>query len=458
MRRLSYILTLLCLLLLAGCEHKEVPILKPGGGETTPTDTVQQPQDPTATMPEANKLVVYECNERLFAQNNAFRSIKDYLPTLQEMQVNVLWLMPIHPRGTINSVNSPYCVKDFKAIDPKFGTLDDLKDLVNDCHRRGMYVILDWVANHTALDNQWYIDNKDTWYTTPVGDEKNWNDVKPLNYNNQDVRAAMTDALVYWIKEADIDGYRCDYAHGVPDDYWQSAITAMRAEKPGIFMLAETSRTELYAAGFDWLYSWSYLGAIQKLYSGSRTIASLLSTSRSEYNSTPAGKERLRYTTTHDASSENAPSSWYKTADGQLSAFALTIFVGGIPMIYSSQEIGDMNKVNFFNYSIKKFEATNPTLLKYAQLMKAYIATAEARKGDLTDYSTDKVAIIGRSQKYNGAEKSVLVVANTTNANQEATLPAQWQREQVTNALTGETMYTPKVQTLEPYQYLIFTK
>jgi len=457
MRRLSYILTLLCLLLLAGCEHKEVPILTPGG-DTTPTDTVQQPQDPTATMPEANKLVVYECNERLFAQNNAFKSIKDYLPTLQEMQVNVLWLMPIHPRGTVNSVNSPYCVKDFKAIDPKFGTLDDLKDLVNECHRRGMYVILDWVANHTALDNQWYIDNKDTWYTTPVGDEKNWNDVKPLNYNNQDVRAAMTDALVYWIKEADVDGYRCDYAHGVPDDYWQSAITAMRAEKPGIFMLAETSRTELYAAGFDWLYSWSYLGAIQKLYSGSRTIASLLSTSRSEYNSTPAGKERLRYTTTHDASSENAPSSWYKTADGQLSAFALTIFVGGIPMIYSSQEIGDMNKVNFFNYSIKKFEATNPTLLKYAQLMKAYIATAEARKGDLTDYSTDKVAIIGRSQKYNGAEKSVLVVANTTNANQEATLPSQWQREQVTNALTGETMYTPKVQTLEPYQYLIFTK
>jgi len=418
-------------------------------------DEKNKPDDPQP-QPEkeyklANKHVVYECNERLFAQTDAFRAIQSYVPTLREMQVDVLWLMPIHPRGTVKTVNSPYCVKDFKAIDPKFGTLADLKALVDDCHQRGMLVILDWVANHTAWDNQWYIDHPD-WYTTPVADETNWNDVVPLDYNKQEVRDAMQDALLYWVREADIDGYRCDYAHGVPADFWQSAITAIRQIKPDAILLAETSKTDYYNAGFDWLYSWSYLGAVQKIYSSN--VVNLLNTSQSEFNNTPAGKDRLRYTTTHDASSENAPSKWYKTADGQLAAAAITFFLGGVPMIYSSQEIGDVSQINFFNYKLLNFSADNATLQKYTQLMKAYVNTAAARYGQIADYSTDHVAMFTRKQD----DKKVLVVVNASASDQEITLPMEWQRDRFVDALTGDSVWTPKAQQLTPYQYVIYSK
>ena len=176
--------------------------------------------------------------------------------------------MPIHPRGTVKTVNSPYCVKDYFAVDPAFGTIDDLRSLVKTCHENGMLVVLDWVANHTAWDNAWYEQHPE-WYTSPVADEVNWKDVVPLNYEQPAVRDAMTEALLYWVREADVDGFRCDYAHGVPADYWAEAIRAIRSVKPNAVMLAETSKVDYYGSGFDWLYSWDYLGAVQKIYSQS---------------------------------------------------------------------------------------------------------------------------------------------------------------------------------------------
>ena len=437
MNRMS--ITILSLLLcLIGC----------GGGETnTPTPT------PSTEMKQGNTTIVYECNERLFAKQAAFQSIQAYLPTLQEMQVNVLWLMPIHPRGTVKTVNSPYCVKDHKAIDPAFGSLSDLKALVDDCHQRGMLVILDWVANHTAWDNQWYLDHPD-WYTTPIGTEQNWNDVVPLDYTKQVVRDSMLDAMLYWVNNADIDGFRCDYAEGVPTDFWKTAINAIRAVKPNAILLAEASNVNYYNAGFDWLYSWDYLAGIQSLYQSSKLTSTLYKVSQSEMSTTPSGKARLRYTTTHDASSENAPSTFYKTPQGQLSAACLTFFLEGIPMIYSSQEIGDMNTINFFNYDIKSFSASNATTKAYIALMKAYTATAEARYGDVTDYSTDHVAMFSRTQ----GDHEILVIVNTTDQEQVVTLPLRWQRNQYTNPLNGESVTSPKSQTLSGYQYVIYSK
>ncbi|MBQ0034389.1 MAG: alpha-amylase [Bacteroidales bacterium] len=420
-----------------------------GGEEPTPD---QKPEDkPQKEYKQANKFVAYQCNERLFSRENAFQTIQAYVPTLQEMQVNVLWLMPIHPRGTENSVNSPYCVKDFKAIEPAFGTMADLKALVDDCHSRGMLVILDWIANHTAWDNQWHKDHPE-WYTTPVADEVGWKDVAPLDYNKQEVRDAMTDALLYWVREAGIDGYRCDYAHGVPTDYWQSAIAEIRKLKPNAIMLAETSKTEYYGAGFDWLYSWSYLGAVQKIYSSK--VSTLFNISQGEFNNTPSGKDRLRYVTTHDASSENAPSSWYKTAKGELAASVLTFFIGGVPMIYSSQEIGDTQKINFFNYKLLNFSGDNEIRDAYIKVMKAYINTAEARYGDIVDYSTDHVAMFTRTQH----DKSVLVIVNASGADQDITLPMTWQRDRCYDAIACDSVTTPKSETLGAYEYMIYTK
>ena len=440
MKKILLILTLaLCV---TGCKQKTVPVI----------DDPDQPEQPT-DLNKANTTVVYECNERLFALQDAFKTIQAYLPVLQEMQVNVLWLMPIHPRGEVNSVNSPYCVKDFYAVEPAFGSMADLKALVNDCHARGMKVILDWVANHTAFDNAWYTDHPD-WYTTPTGEEVNWKDVAPLNYTKAEVRQAMQDAMVYWVREADIDGFRCDYAEGVPDDFWASATAAIRAVKPTAVMLAEASKVSLYDAGFDCMYSWNYLGAIQNLFKGDKPLSNLFSVSKREYESTPSGKERLRYVTTHDASSENAPSTFYKTAQGELAATCLTFFLGGVPMIYSSQEIGDMAKLDFFNYHLKSFGSDNTVTQAYIALMKAYTATAEARYGELTNHSTDAVAMITRKQE----KAEVLVIVNTTASEQSVTLPMNWQREAYTDMLAGTDGYAPKSLTLAAYEYKIYKR
>ena len=413
-----------------------------------------EPVEPPAdSLPKANTTVVYECNERLFARQKAFNAIRDYLPVLEQMQVNVLWLMPIHPRGTVNAVGSPYCVKDYYAIDPAFGTMADLKALVDDCHSRDMKVILDWVANHTAWDNQWYINHPD-WYTSPKGEEVNWKDIAPLDYGVTDVQQAMREAMVYWVREADIDGFRCDYAEGVPNTFWTEAITAIREVKPEAIMLAEASNTKLYQAGFDWMYSWNYLGAVQNVFRNSRGLSNLFSVSNNEYSSTPAGKERLRYVTTHDASSEEAPATYYRTAGGELAAACVTFFIGGVPMIYSSQEIGDVAQLDFFNYHIKSFSADNATTKAYIALMKAYTASAEARYGELTNHSTDQVAMFSRKQ----GKAELLVIVNTTAAGQNITLPMQWQREECTDLLTGEKMYAPKSATLGAYEYRIYSR
>lgn len=443
MKRNTFLLSLLVMLqALVACG-------RPAGSGDDPT----KPDPKPVVYEKANTHVVYELNERLFAQNEAFKAIDAYLPTLRDMQVDVLWLMPIHERGVgEGTCGSPYCVHDFKGIDPKFGTLDDLKALVNHAHDKGMLVILDWVANHTSRDNAWYVEHKkDGWYTTPAGEEVNWKDVEPLNFNNKDVRAAMTDALLYWVREADIDGYRCDFAEGVPTDYWTEVISEIRKLKPNVIMLAESSKTEHYTAGFDWLYSWSYLGAVQKIYSSKLTA--LFTASKNEFNSTPVGKDRLRYVTTHDASNENAPSQWYKTVKGELAASCLTFFLGGVPMIYSSQEIGDMSKLSFFGYKLMDFTSQNETRDAYAALMKAYVATAEARYGAIEDYSTDHVAVFSRSQ----GEKSVLVVVNAGATEETISLPMKWQRITTTDALTGAEVKTKSTLTLTPYEYVIYT-
>lgn len=380
----------------------------------------------------ANEWIIYEANERVFASSKAFNAIRNRLDQIQSLGVNVLWLMPIHPIGSTNSVGSPYCVKDFKAVNPSFGTLSDLQDLVNDAHGRNMRVIIDWVANHTAWDNKWYI-NHPEWYTAAqTSDERNWNDVTFLNYDLRAVRDTMIDAMTYWVNLG-IDGFRCDYAQGVPDDFWAEAIRAIRAIKPDAIMLAETSRLQLFEAGFDWMYSWSYLSAIQNLYKGSRSVAQLYSTNDNEMSSTPEGKLRMRYITNHDAASENANKDLYKTTDGMLSAACLTYFLGGIPLIYSSQEVGYLEKVNFFSNLNLNWNANPAYQERFVRLMQAYVQTANLRGGrQLRHTENSSVA----SFSYTSTEGTLWVVVNTTNSQQTATVPATLNGQTMTDLLT----------------------
>ena len=415
------------------------------------TQTPEEPEEPQGDP----SVVVYECNERLFARTDAFKTIEAYVPQMEKMQVNVLWLMPIHPRGSLKSVGSPYCIKNHREIDPAFGTMDDLKSLVNTCHAHDIRVVLDWVANHTSWDNPWVSAHPDWYQAAQTSDEKMWNDVTFLNYSNKEVRDTMTTCMLYWIQEADIDGFRCDYAHGVPFDWWREATTAILQEKPNAFLLAETENTALYNYGFGLLYSWSYLTAIENLYSGKASILKWISTSDNEFNSTPAGKERLRYITTHDECNSTSPQSVYTNVAGELSAFCLTIFMGGVPMIYSSQELGYMQQLSFFDYKLLDFQSTNATRTKLETLMQAYQDTRLLRTGKKQAGSlSDRVAYV----EYRLGEKSLLVVCNTTNSPQTVDLPTAYQQAKVTDMLTREKRTLSSRLDLGAYEYVIYKR
>lgn len=435
----KYLWILLACMLVA-CEQRNINII--GGDE--------------AVVREANSLVIYECNERLFAEENALQAIEAYVPTLREMGVNVLWLMPIHPRGEDSkAIGSPYCVRDYRAVDPKLGTLDDLKSLVATCHKNEMLVIMDWIANHTSWDNVWTTSHPE-WYQGPsTADEQAWADVTFLNFDIPAVGDAMRDCMLYWIKEADIDGYRCDYAGGVPLDWWQSVNNAIRELKPNALMLAETSDARHYDVGFDLLYSWSYLYAIEELYSGNGTFNSLVSASNAEYNATPIGKERMRYVTTHDEMATKAPASIYRDAAGELSAFCLAAFMGGVPMIYSSQELGYMNTLSFFEYNVMDFNSENTTRDALVAIMKAYHQTKDLRGGKQTLGSlATRVPYV----EYTLGEKTLLVICNTANSEQEVKLPMRYEGVEVQDLLTGEKVVMDKVTTLKSREYRIYKK
>lgn len=413
------------------------------------------PQEPEAVpITDANQMVIYECNERLFSEQDAFAAIEAYIPTLIDMGVNVLWLMPIHPRGEDSqAIGSPYCVRDYRAIDPAFGTMTELRSLVNTAHKNGMKVILDWIANHTSWDNAW-VTRHPEWYQGPqTADEQFWADVTFLNYSKQEVCDTMQACMMYWVNEADIDGFRCDYADGAPIDFWHSVIDAIRDKKHEAVMLAETSDARLYQAGFNLLYSWSYMYAVEGLYSGSGTFGGVISANTSEYNSTPAGCDRMRYITTHDETATKSPGSVYRSAQGELSAFCLTAFMAGVPMIYSSQEIGNLNTINFFNYQILDFASDNTTRNALKNIMSVYHSTAHLRGGSqITGSLNSKVPYI----EYSDEKEIMIVICNTSNSEQEVKYPMKHQGHTVTDMLTGAQTQLGTTTTLAPYEYRIY--
>lgn len=449
MRKLLIFVSLMMAAGFTACRPQSAnePDSKPHDGK----DTTQQQIHVTP----GNDIVVYQANEKIFAKSASFQAVDARLDEIEALGVNVLWLMPIHPIGQLNSVNSPYCVKDFKGVNPNFGTLADLQTLVQHAHAKDMKVILDWIANHSALDHPWVSAHPD-WYGTATGDEVNWKDVKPFNFNNRDMRAAMIDAMTYWMTEADIDGFRCDFAQGCPDDFWREAINAIRAIKPEAIMLAETSRTQLYNAGFDWMYSWNYLGAVQNIYKSGP--ASLYSASDNELSSTPAGKQRLRYITNHDACSEKANSDCYKSAKGMLAASCFTYFLAGVPLIYSSQEIGYMNKINFCvpsSSSVIMNWTSNPeTLAAYKQMMAAYHQTATLRGGKQDRYTANsKVGCYS----YTSDAGTLLVMVNLSDTDQTMAAPQALINKTMHNMLTNTDERLARNITLSAYEYRILT-
>jgi glycosidase len=298
--------------------------------------------------------VLYEVNVRQYTAEGTFKAFQQHLPRLKKMGVDILWLMPINPIGLKNrkgSLGSYYAVKDYLAVNPEFGTLGDLKELVGKAHDLGMYVIIDWVANHTSWDNKLVTDHPD-WYKKdekgniipPVAD---WKDVAALDYSNAGLRKYMTEALCYWVKEADIDGYRCDVAGMVPVSFWNKAMPEVKKIKP-IFTLAEWETPEMHDTAFDATYSWELYKLCNDIAAGRKTADKIDSNYIAEIRKYPADAYRMRFTSNHDENSWNGTE--YERLGAGAGVFAvLTFTFPGIPLIYTGQEAAINKRLRFFD-------------------------------------------------------------------------------------------------------------
>ena len=297
---------------------------------------------------------IYEVNIRQYTQEGTFKAFSEHLPRLKELGVDILWLMPIHPIGELNrkgEVGSYYSVKDYYAVNPEFGTMQDFKDLVNKAHEMGMYVILDWVANHSAWDNpltksnpEWYTkDHNGNFQPTPWWD---WSDIIDFDYQVPEMRQYMTEALKFWVKEANIDGYRCDVAGFIPTNFWEQVKVELDEIKP-VFMLAEWDSKDLHKKAFNMSYAWKLHDVMHEVAHGKKDASAIYLHYAHVLNSWPDNAIKMNFVDNHDKN------SWEKTmferfGDYLPVSIVLTATAEGMPLLYSGQEAGLDKVLAFF--------------------------------------------------------------------------------------------------------------
>ena len=305
---------------------------------------------------------IYEVNVRQFTPEGTLKAFATHLPRLKKMGVDIIWLMPIQPIGELNrkgTLGSYYAVRDYKAVNPEFGTLEDLRALVKQAHGLGMRVILDWVANHTAWDNVWVKQHND-WYQknekgeifpvtfqdTPQSEPEYWTDVVALDYKQPALWNGMIDAMAYWVREADIDGFRCDVADLVPVPFWNQARIELDKIKP-MFMLAEGHKAALHDAAFDMSYAWVLADVMKAIGAGKATARDLQKHIEQPPVTYPASAYRMTFTSNHDFNSWHGhDGELYGPAYKAMAVLAATL--PGMPLIYGGQEAGLAKRLEFF--------------------------------------------------------------------------------------------------------------
>jgi len=429
----------------------------------TTDSTYPQYGTPFSHVPDTKDAVIYQVNLRAFSEDASFKGVTARMDSIKALGVNVVYLMPVFPVGVLKSaggLGSPYAVRDYKAVNPEFGTLEDLRTLVNAAHARDMAVMLDWVAGHTSWDNAWIRDK--SWYKQDVNGNivppagTNWTDVAALDYNKQEMRLAMIDAMKYWVFNANIDGFRFDAADFVPLDFWKQSNDALKGiTTHKLMLLAEGTRADHFKAGFQMVYGFGYYYALENRIFGNGNSATLLQElNTSEYAPALPGSQVLRYTTNHDVyHTDGSPVNLYGGKTGSMSAFLVTAFMKGIPMIYNGQEVGVTRGMDFFYHTPIDW-STNPDLTAEYKKIIGFRNNSEAVKsGDLAVYSSDNVAVFTKS----AAAQQVLVVAslrgNTTTYPVPAALQGSWK-----NAFTGATVTLGNQLYLQAYQHMVLTK
>ena len=346
MKKNPLVLSLLCigfLFLVSGCNSK-APGLSPE----------ELPPIPEKLTPDwIGTAIIYEVNIRQYTEEGTFNAFSAHLDRLQALGINTLWFMPIHPISAekrLGTLGSYYSIADYYGINPEFGNADDFKALVDLSHEKGFKVMLDWVANHTGWDNLWITQHSD-WYTQNrngiILQANGWSDVAQLNYRNTDLRLEMIKAMTYWVREFDVDGFRCDYASGVPANFWETARNEISRYKK-IYMLAEAEPvTSLLKSAFDSYYNWRlYQNALLLIAKGTAKASSVrdyIPIAR-----VPEGRFPLNFMDNHDENSWRDTTAEIFGKDAIPAFTALIFTLPGVPLVYSGHEAGLDKMLAFF--------------------------------------------------------------------------------------------------------------
>jgi glycosidase len=318
-----------------------------------------------ATAPDTSwvaRSALYEVFVQDFSPAGNFRGVIEGLDRIQSSGADVLWLMPIHPIGVVNrkgTLGSPYAAKDYRAVNPAYGTAADFRALVQAVHARGMRLILDWVPDHTSPDHAWVREHPDYYIRDERGrpsvprDDKgkltDWTDVVQLDYGNPAVRRATIDAMKYWLQEFGIDGFRVDVAGFIPYDFWREAVPALRAAVPRrILLLAEWGDPEMHRVGYDLTYGWDSYKRLKAVWKGAPASAFVQGELR-DLKAMPPGGMRMRFTTNHDETAwDNPPVTIFGGSTGARAAFVAMALLPGRPLLYNGQEVESPQRLGLF--------------------------------------------------------------------------------------------------------------
>ena len=297
---------------------------------------------------------VYELNVRQFTPEGTFEAAQGYLDIIKNMDVDILWVMPIYPIGELNrkgNLGSYYAIKDYCAVNPEFGTMEDFDNFLKAAHEMGFKVILDWVANHTSPDHAWVTEKPADWYVRDeqgnIVVEYDWTDIAKLNYDNKDMRAEMEKCMNFWIDKG-VDGFRCDVAYQVPQDFWTGVISRMKKKNPELYFLAEGEEPWLHAAGFDATYWWKLHHVMNDIAQGKAGKAELLDIVNESLKDYPSDAYRLAFITNHDENSWNG-TEFERMGDAWRACMILSCTLPGAqPLIYTGQELGNQKRFEFF--------------------------------------------------------------------------------------------------------------
>lgn len=412
---------------------------------------------------------VYEVNIRQYTPEGTFAAFAKELPRLKEMGVETLWLMPITPIAQKNkkgSMGSPYACSDYTAINPEFGTLDDFKALVKEAHALGFKFIIDWVANHTGWDHRWTKEHPDYYLKDSATHDfkiaSGMDDIIELDYKNPALRKAMIEAMQYWVKECDIDGYRCDLASWVEVDFWQEARPQVDAVKP-LFWLGEFDETEqpAYKPVFDCSYSWAWMHKTEDFYKKHLPL-SVLDTLLHKYDTTVKNSMNLWFTTNHDENSWNG-TEYEKYGDMAKALAVFSITWNGVPLVYSGQELPNRKPLKFFEKDPIEWNGTYAMADFYKILLGLKKRNPALRAGDPAVVThllqTDAPGQVLAYLRKNG-DKQVLVLLNMSKEKLRFELKDAVVSGQYKNVFggTNNDFTNDRFFEMQPWEYLVYER